>query len=56
MMEELYHAAVQLRIEAAELLHKARLLHEEFHNTKKQAHPDPVARKLKANGRAIRRI
>lgn len=55
-MEELYHAAVQLRIEAAELLHKARLLHEEFHNTKKQAQADQVARKLKANGRAIRRV
>lgn len=56
MMEELYHAAIQLRSEAAQLLMKARLLHEEFHNTKKPAHPDPVARKLKKHGRAVQRV
>lgn len=55
-MEELYHAAIQLRSEAAQLLMKARLLHEEFHNTKKPAHPDPVARKLKKHGRAVQRV
>jgi hypothetical protein len=56
MMEELYHAAVQLRTEAAQLLQKARLLHEEFHNQKKQAHPDEMSRKIKNHGRAIRRV